>query len=163
MLPGSSTDIISRLLGQKLTERLGQSVIVEQKVGGTGLIANDFVAKSAPDGYTMVLLTGGRATAAVRKTLPYHPVNDFGMVSVVISYPMVISVPMDSGGRYPLMPDAPQAAPDSFCNAYRQHWLEEQPGMAYKAVPHLIRKTFGYMVQPEILKAHPLVVPPPLD
>jgi tripartite-type tricarboxylate transporter receptor subunit TctC len=95
--PGGSTDLISRLLGQKLSERMKQPVIVEQKVGGTGLIANDAVAKSPPDGYTMVLLTGGHpGTAAVMKKLPYDPVADFGMVSTVIEYPMVISVAPDS-------------------------------------------------------------------
>ena len=91
--PGGSTDLVSRYLGHKLSERLKQPVVVEQKVGGTGLIANDAVAKAAPDGTTMVLLTGGHpGTAAVMKKLPYDPVNDFGMVSVVIEYPMTISV-----------------------------------------------------------------------
>jgi tripartite-type tricarboxylate transporter receptor subunit TctC len=95
--PGGSTDLISRLLGQKLSERLKQPVVVEQKVGGTGLIANDAVAKSPPDGYAMVLLTGGHpGTAAVMKKLPYDPVADFGMVGTVIEYPMVISVAPDS-------------------------------------------------------------------
>lgn len=95
--PGGSTDIVSRVLGQKLTERLGQQVVVEQKVGGVGLIANDFVAKSPPDGYNMVLLTGGHpGTAAIMKKLPYDPVKDFAMVSTVIAYPMVISVAQDS-------------------------------------------------------------------
>jgi tripartite-type tricarboxylate transporter receptor subunit TctC len=95
--PGGSTDIISRLLGQKLSERLKQPVVVEQKVGASGLIANDAVAKSAPDGATMVLLTGGHpGTAAVMKSLPYDPVKDFGMVSVVIEYPMVIAVTPES-------------------------------------------------------------------
>jgi tripartite-type tricarboxylate transporter receptor subunit TctC len=95
--PGGSTDLISRLLAHKLSERLKQPVIVEQKVGGTGLIANDAVAKSAPDGHTMVLLTGGHpGTAAVMKSLPYDPVKGFGMVSTVIEYPMVISVAPDS-------------------------------------------------------------------
>ena len=92
-----STDIISRFLGQKLAERLKQPVVVEQRVGATGLIANDLVSKSAPDGTTMVLLTGGHpGTAAVMKSLPYDPVNGFGMVSVVIEYPMVIAVAPDS-------------------------------------------------------------------
>ena len=94
---GGSTDIISRFLGQRLSERLKQPVVVEQKVGATGLIANDAVSKSAPDGMTMVLLTGGHpGTAAVMKSLPYDPVSGFGMVSVVIEYPMVISVAPDS-------------------------------------------------------------------
>lgn len=95
--PGGSTDIISRFLGQRLQERLKQPVVVEQKVGATGVIANDAVSKSTPDGTTMVLLTGGHpGTAAVMKSLPYDPVSGFGMVTVVIEYPMVISVQPDS-------------------------------------------------------------------
>jgi tripartite-type tricarboxylate transporter receptor subunit TctC len=95
--PGGSTDLVSRYLGQKLSERLKQPVIVEQKTGATGLLANDAVAKAPPDGQTLVLLTGGHpGTAAVMKSLPYHPVKDFGMVSVVIEYPMTISVAPES-------------------------------------------------------------------
>ena len=90
--PGSSTDIVSRLLAQKLQERLGQPLVVEQKVGATGRIANDFVAKSPPDGYNLVLLTGGHPVSAAIMKLPYDPVKDFGMVSTITAYPMVISV-----------------------------------------------------------------------
>ncbi len=98
--PGGSTDLVSRYLGHKLSERLKLPVVVEQKVGGTGLIANDAVAKAAPDGTAMVLLTGGHpGTAAVMKKLPYDPVNDFGMVGTVIEYPMVVSVAPDSRFR----------------------------------------------------------------
>ena len=95
--PGGSTDIVSRLLAQRLQERLGQPVVVEQKVGATGVIAQDAVAKGAPDGYTLVLLTGGHPTSAVMmKSLPYDPVKDFGMISIVTQYPMAISVLPDS-------------------------------------------------------------------
>ena len=95
--PGGSTDLVSRYLGHKLSERLKQTVVVDQKTGATGLLANDAVAKAPPDGLTMVLLTGGHpGTAAVMKSLPYDPVKDFGMVSVVIEYPMTISVKPDS-------------------------------------------------------------------
>lgn len=57
----------------------------------------------------------------------------------------------------------PAAAPDAFCEAHRQHWLEEQPGMAFKALPYLVQKTFGYMAEPHVLAANPLIVPAPLD
>ncbi len=94
---GSSTDIVSRMLAQKLSERFNQPFIVEQKVGGGGAIANDFVAKSAPDGLNMVLLTGGHPTsAAIIKKLPYDPIKDFAMVSTIVTYPMVISVVKES-------------------------------------------------------------------
>ena len=95
--PGGSTDVVSRYLGQRLQERFRQPVVVEQRTGATGVIANDAVAKAAPDGTTMVLLTGGHpGTAAIMKSLPYDPVAGFGMVSVVIEYPMVISVVPES-------------------------------------------------------------------
>jgi len=94
---GSSTDIVSRMLAQRMSERFGQPFTVEQKVGGGGAIANDFVAKSAPDGLNMVLLTGGHpSSAAVLKKLPYDPIKDFGMVSTIVTYPMVISVAKES-------------------------------------------------------------------
>ncbi len=94
---GSTSDIIARLIGQHLGERLGQPIIVESRPGGTGLIANDAVAKSAPDGYTLGQLSGGHpGTAAIMKKLPYDPVNDFAWISTVIAYPMVIGVAPES-------------------------------------------------------------------
>jgi tripartite-type tricarboxylate transporter receptor subunit TctC len=95
--PGSSTDIVTRLLAQKLSERLGQPIVIDIKAGAGGLIGNDFVAKSAPDGYNMVLLTGGHpSSVAMVKKLPYDPIKDFGMVSTIVTYPMVVSVAKDS-------------------------------------------------------------------
>ena len=95
--PGSSTDIVTRLLGEKLAERLGQPVVAEQKVGASGSMANDTVAKAPPDGHTLVLLTGGHPVAAViMKQLPYDPVKDFGMVSTITTYPMVFTVAQGS-------------------------------------------------------------------
>jgi tripartite-type tricarboxylate transporter receptor subunit TctC len=91
--PGSGNDLVSRLLAQKLAERFGQPVIVEQKPGGAGLLANDALAKSPPDGYTLVLLSGAHpASAALNRALPYDPVRDFGMVGTIVAYPLVISV-----------------------------------------------------------------------
>ncbi len=91
--PGGSPDVVARVLAAKLSERLKQPVVVEQKVGGVGLVANDALAKAPPDGLTWGLLTGGHpGTAAVMKKLPYDPVNDFGMVTMVVDYPMVIAV-----------------------------------------------------------------------
>lgn len=91
--PGSGSDLVSRLLGQKLAERFGQPVVVEQKPGGAGLLANEALVKSIPDGHTMVLLSGAHPAAAVlNRALPYDPVRDFGMVGTVVAYPMVISV-----------------------------------------------------------------------
>lgn len=91
--PGGSSDIVSRLLAAKLQERLGQPFVVEQRVGAGGQIANNLVARGAPDGYAMVLLTGGHPTsAAMIRQLPYDPVRDFGMVTIITAYPMLIAV-----------------------------------------------------------------------
>ena len=91
--PGGSTDIVSRVLAQRLQERMGQPVIVEQKVGATGVIAQDAVSKAPPDGHTFVLLPGGHPSAAViMKQLPYDPVKGFAMVSLVTQYPMTVMV-----------------------------------------------------------------------
>jgi tripartite-type tricarboxylate transporter receptor subunit TctC len=95
--PGSGSDIVARLLAQKLSERLGQPVVVEQKIGGAGLLANDTVAKALPDGHTMALLSGAHAaSAAMNRSLPFDPVKDFSMVGLVVAYPLVISVAPDS-------------------------------------------------------------------
>ena len=95
--PGNSSDLVSRALAEKLTARLGQPVVPETRAGASGVVANGAVAEAAPDGHTMVLLTGGHPVAAVLlRKLPYHPVKDFAMVSTVTSYPMLILVAVDS-------------------------------------------------------------------
>ena len=95
--PGTGSDLVSRLLAQKMGERLGQSVIVEQKISSGGILASEAVVKSQPDGHTMTLLSGMHPVlAAMRKSLPYDPVRDFGTVSLVSSYPILISVAANS-------------------------------------------------------------------
>ena len=69
--PGSGQDLVSRMLAPKLSERLGQPVVVEQRTGAGGIIASEALAKSPPDGHTLILLTGAHPTqAAMRRTLP---------------------------------------------------------------------------------------------
>ncbi|MFM9886099.1 MAG: Bug family tripartite tricarboxylate transporter substrate binding protein [Burkholderiales bacterium] len=99
-LPGGSSDLVSRLLGQKISERLGQPVVVENNPAGGGTGADLAVARAAPDGYHLVLLSGGvPSAAAVRKALPYDPAKDFAHISTVTTYPMVISVVPNSPHR----------------------------------------------------------------
>src|SRR4029078_3458742 len=95
--PGGSPDIASRLLGEKITARLGQSVVVESMTTGGGVAGLAVVAKSAPDGYTLAMLTGGFAPQpAVLKNLSYQPLNDFTFISSVVRYPIVYSVAPNS-------------------------------------------------------------------
>src|SRR5690349_4744986 len=76
---GSSSDTIARIVAVKMGERLGQQIVVENRVGGSTVIGTDFVAKSAPDGYTLELAntTTHAASAALNATLPFDPVKDF--------------------------------------------------------------------------------------
>src|SRR5262249_1261439 len=94
---GGSPDLVARTIGNKLTERFGQPVVVESVTQGVGMVGNQMVAKSAPDGHTLAMLTGGFTTqAAVMKTLPYDPVRDFAFVTSVVAYPMFLLVAPNS-------------------------------------------------------------------
>ena len=82
--PGGATDIIARLLGQKLQEIWGQSVLIEYKPGAGTVVGTDFVAKSPPDGYTMgVVITAHVINPGFRTDLPYDTVKDLSGVSMV--------------------------------------------------------------------------------
>src|ERR1700704_5624342 len=76
--PGGAIDLIARSLGEKLTGSLGQPVVVENKPGAANNLGTDFVAKSPPDGYTLVIIASSHATNKfLYKDLPYDPVKDF--------------------------------------------------------------------------------------
>jgi tripartite-type tricarboxylate transporter receptor subunit TctC len=95
--PGGSPDIMSRLIGDKLAEKLGQSFVVETNSQGAGAVAQQLVAKSAPDGYTMLMMTAGYPPQMVlRKGTPFDPLNGFSFVTLVCGYPMVYAVRPDS-------------------------------------------------------------------
>ena len=91
--PGSSSDAVLRMIAKPLSERLGTSVVVENKSGAGGIIAAESVAKAPADGYTLLFLASAHATsAAMKKSLPYHPINDFSWISSVVTYPMALAV-----------------------------------------------------------------------
>jgi putative tricarboxylic transport membrane protein len=89
---GSSSDTIARIIGARLGERLGQQIVVENRVGGSTVIGTDAVAKSAPDGYTLGLAntTTHAASAALNANLPFDPVKDFIPVAMIGSSPFVL-------------------------------------------------------------------------
>jgi tripartite-type tricarboxylate transporter receptor subunit TctC len=81
---GGPTDVMTRVLSEKLTHAIGQSVVVENKPGAGGTIGADFVAKSAPDGYTLVMATGStHSVGPYLGKVPYDPVKDFAPVVYV--------------------------------------------------------------------------------
>ena len=95
--PGGNVDLVGRLIAQKLAEGLGQQVIVENRVGAGTMIGNDYVAKAAADGYTLLLVSGAHVTlAATQRKLPYDSVRSFAFISSIVTYPTVISVRPDS-------------------------------------------------------------------
>lgn len=92
--PGSSADILARIVADELGRRLGQSVIVENKPGAGGNIAADSVAKSAPDGYTLLMATISThaINAAMYEKMPFDPVRDFAPIALLAANPNVLVV-----------------------------------------------------------------------
>ncbi len=93
-LPGGPTDILARLLGQKLAESMGQPVIVENRAGAGGNIGTEVAAKTPPDGYTLV--TGNNATfganVSLYKNLGFDPIKDFAPIALVGTQPNILVV-----------------------------------------------------------------------
>jgi tripartite-type tricarboxylate transporter receptor subunit TctC len=92
--PGGFTDVLARLLGQKLHERLGQPFVVENKPGAAGTIAADQVAKSKPDGYTLLMghSNSNSIAPALYPKLPYDIIKDFTPIVLVASTPFTLTV-----------------------------------------------------------------------
>src|SRR5260221_12280716 len=91
--PGGGDDFVARLLAPKLSELLGQQVFVENRPGAGGMVGQTFVAKSAPDGYTVLLAGGSMAGARyVNATMTYELLRDFTPISVVETSPFVLVV-----------------------------------------------------------------------
>jgi tripartite-type tricarboxylate transporter receptor subunit TctC len=98
--PGGSTDITARLIGNRLQEVWGQSVVVENKPGAGGNIAADMAAHSDPDGYTILISGPGMATNPfLYPSLSYDPVGDFAPVTMLITQPNMMCVPNSSPAK----------------------------------------------------------------
>ena len=89
--PGGGSDYVGRLIAQKLTETAGWNVVVDNKAGASGLIGTDAAAKSAADGYTLLLADAAHATnAAVQPKLPFDAVKDFAPITLIGSSPQLL-------------------------------------------------------------------------
>jgi len=91
--PGGNADAIARAVGSEISKSVGQAVVVEAQAGAGGTIAATTVAKSKPDGYTLLLATGGHAVAgAIYNNLNYKTVQDFEMISTITYFPFLIVI-----------------------------------------------------------------------
>ncbi len=91
--PGGATDVVARMLAQRMSERLGQPFVVDNKPGAANMLANDLVAKAKPDGYTLLFAAAPLAlNTALGMKLPYDVYTDFAPISLVASIPALFMV-----------------------------------------------------------------------
>lgn len=92
--PGGATDITARLVGERLSAKWGQPVVIENHPGAGGNVGSDIVAKAKPDGYTLLVgVTGSHAiNTSLMKSMPYHPLRDFEPLTLATVYPNAIVV-----------------------------------------------------------------------
>jgi len=144
---GGSPDIISRILSDKLGESLGQSFVVENNSQGGGAVAQQMVAKSAPDGTTMIMLTAGYPPQMVlRQNTPFDPLDGFAFVTLVCGYPMVYAVRPDSPiTSFRDLLDRAKADPgritytiNALGSIYHvlTKWIEMEAGIAMNPIPY---------------------------
>ncbi len=98
---GGATDILARALSQKLGEKIGQSVVVDNRPGAGGTLGSDIASKAAPDGYTLLLATSSTHSIgpAINPKIPYNAETDFTPISQVATSPNIVLVPMSSPSR----------------------------------------------------------------
>jgi tripartite-type tricarboxylate transporter receptor subunit TctC len=134
--PGGGADFIARLVAQKMSEILGQQVIVESKSGAGGNVASEHVARSEPDGYTMFLAGDHLATSHfINPKVSFHPTRDFEPISLIVQYPIVIAVPKNS-------PD--KTIKDFIARAQKDPGKLTYGSPGAGAVPHLSGELFVY-------------------
>lgn len=91
--PGGTSDILARLLAQQLTTEFGQSFVVDNRAGASGIIGTDLVAKAAPDGHTLLLIQPSLTiNPHIFAKMPYDAVRDFAPISLVVDVPQIVSV-----------------------------------------------------------------------
>ena len=89
--PGGFTDVVARILGQKLSASMGQQFVIENKAGAGSTIGTDFVAKAAPDGYTLVMVSTTHVISPwIYKSMPYDPIKSFTVVSKLVDSAYVL-------------------------------------------------------------------------
>src|SRR6478752_7094052 len=93
---GGTADSIARIVSQRTSENIGQPIVVENRSGANGIVGTEAVAKSAPDGYTLLMAPSGHAiNNSLNANVPYDPVKDFQMLTLIGTVPMVAVVNND--------------------------------------------------------------------
>ncbi|MBI3917300.1 MAG: hypothetical protein HY322_09860, partial [Betaproteobacteria bacterium] len=144
--PGAGTDLHARALAQKMTETLGQQVIVDNRSGANGIPAMELVAKSAPDGYTIVYALPAQyaVNPALYPRLPYDPVRDYDPIVLVVRTPLVLfahpSVPARSIKELVRLA---KAKADNLTSAKRTAALPDLPAIAETLPGYDISNWYG--------------------
>ena len=140
---GGSSDLFGRYLAPKLSQRLGQNVIVENRPGAGGIVGASIVAKGTSDGHTLLLPSGAfTAAAASVKNLPYDPLRDFTWITTLLTYPFVVVVKNDSPIR---------SVNDFIAEAKRRPGKLSYGSVGVGSVFHLASELFNSMAKAETL------------
>jgi tripartite-type tricarboxylate transporter receptor subunit TctC len=137
LAPGGGSDYTARYLAPRLSERLGQPIIVDNRPGASGVVGTDLVAKANPDGYTLLLAYSTHAQSAqLFSTLPYDPIRDFAPITIVIATPLTLQ----------LHPSVPAKTVKEFIahakqNESKLNYGSSGPGSS----PHLTTELFNSM------------------
>ena len=145
--PGGFTDVVARILGQKLSAAMGQNFIIENKAGAGSTIGTDFVAKSPPDGYTLVMVSSTHVISPwIYKNMPYDPIKSFSVVGKLVDSAYVLLVnPKVPANTVQELVKLAKAAPDtvhyaSSGNGSAQHMMGglfvQMTGAPLKHVPY---------------------------
>src|SRR5215467_10461228 len=98
--PGGGVDVVARIVGKRVSEKINQPILVESKPGGGGAIAVGELMRSEPDGYTLLMTTSAHATLPKLNKLPWHPSNDFTPIASIYTYMFVIATNEQSRPRF---------------------------------------------------------------
>ena len=133
---GGTNDIVARALAQKLTENVGQSVVVENRAGANTAIATELAARAAPDGYTILLNASGHATNPALMKLPFDSVRDFAFISLVAEAQNIVVV-------HPLFP--PRTVPELIALSKKRPGQINFASSGTGTTVHLSAELFQYM------------------
>jgi len=140
--PGGGIDAIGRIVGARLSEMWGQQVVVENKPGAGGNIASEFVARSAPDGYTLYITAGGFAlNKYLFASINYDPIADFSPVTLICLFPNLLVVPKESSIR-----SVRDVIAQAKANPGKLSYMSPGNGTS----PHLSAELFKYMAKVDI-------------